>query len=167
MWTAQFYGWRRPRQIVTSGGLGTMGFGCPSAIGAQVGNPGATVIDIDGDGSFSMTMVEVITAVQYQQNVKFVVLDNGYLGMVRQWQEMFWGKRYSETVLSDTPDFVRVAEAFGCHGIRVDEKDKVDAAIVALQGLGLSRLHYHHFQGVPAALCLRLTRLAPAAWDSR
>ncbi|MHC4294994.1 MAG: biosynthetic-type acetolactate synthase large subunit, partial [Planctomycetota bacterium] len=87
MWAAQFYGWRKPRQMITSGGLGTMGFGCPAAIGAQFGNPGATVIDIDGDGSFGMTMVEVITAARYAQPVKFVVLDNTYLGMVRQWQE--------------------------------------------------------------------------------
>ncbi|MCE5277136.1 MAG: biosynthetic-type acetolactate synthase large subunit [Planctomycetaceae bacterium] len=118
MWAAQFYGWRKPRQIITSGGLGTMGFGCPAAIGAQFGRPDAAVIDIDGDGSFSMTMVEVITAVAHDLPVKFVVLDNGYLGMVRQWQEMFYGRRYS-SVNHPCPDFVKVAEAFGARGLRV------------------------------------------------
>ncbi len=128
MWAAQFYGWRRPRQIITSGGLGTMGYGCPAAIGAQVGNPGATVIDIDGDGSFSMTMVEVITAVQENLPVKFVVLDNEYLGMVRQWQEMFYGRRYS-AVNHPCPDFAKVAEGFGARGIGVCERSDLSDAI--------------------------------------
>ena len=121
MWAAQFYGWRRPRQIITSGGLGTMGFGCPAAIGAQVGNPGATVIDIDGDGSFSMTMVEVITAVQNDLPVKFIVLDNGYLGMVRQWQDLFYNKRYS-AIAHPCPNFSAVAEGFGARGINIVER---------------------------------------------
>jgi acetolactate synthase-1/2/3 large subunit len=95
MWAAQFYGWKRPRTMITSGGLGTMGYGCPSAIGAAFGNPDKVVVDIDGDGSFTMTMVEVITAAQHNLNVKFIVLDNNYLGMVRQWQELFYGRRYS------------------------------------------------------------------------
>ncbi len=128
MWAAQFYGWRRPRQIITSGGLGTMGFGCPAAIGAQFGNPGATVIDIDGDGSFSMTMVEVITAVHYQMPVKFVVLDNGFLGMVRQWQEMFYGRRYS-AVDHPCPDFAAVAEGFGARGIAVSDRSELSDAL--------------------------------------
>ena len=131
MWTAQFYGWRRPRQIITSGGLGTMGFGVPAAIGAQFGNPGATVVDIDGDGSFCMTMVEVITAVQYDQPVKFVVLDNGYLGMVRQWQEMFYGRRYSSSEHA-CPSFAAVAEAFGAGGITVSERDELSDAIAEM-----------------------------------
>jgi len=128
MWTAQFYGWRRPRQIITSGGLGTMGYGCPAAIGAQFGNPGATVIDIDGDGSFSMTMVEVITAVRYAQPVKFVVLDNEYLGMVRQWQEMFYGRRYS-SVAHPCPDFAAVAEGYGAKGMTVSDRSELTDAI--------------------------------------
>jgi len=128
MWTAQFYGWRRPRQIITSGGLGTMGFGCPAAIGAAFGNPGATVIDIDGDGSFSMTMVEVITAVRYKVPAKFVVLDNGYLGMVRQWQELFYGKRYSG-VEHPCPKFDAIAEAFGAKGISVSDRKNLTDAI--------------------------------------
>ena len=124
MWAAQFYGWKRPRQIITSGGLGTMGFGCPAAIGAQFGNPGKTVIDIDGDGSFSMTMIEVITAVQHNQPVKFVVLDNGYLGMVRQWQEMFYNHRYS-AVDHECPDFGAIARGFGAHAVTVSERSEL------------------------------------------
>ncbi|MCJ7545037.1 MAG: biosynthetic-type acetolactate synthase large subunit, partial [Phycisphaerae bacterium] len=131
MWTAQFYGWRKPRQVITSGGLGTMGFGCPASIGAQFGNPGATVIDIDGDGSFCMTMVEVITAVRYQQPVKFVVLDNDYLGMVRQWQEMFYGRRYS-AVRHPCPQFAQVAEGFGARGMKVTDRSELDDAIVEM-----------------------------------
>ncbi len=131
MWAAQFYGWKRPRQIITSGGLGTMGFGCPAAIGAQFGNPGQTVIDIDGDGSFTMTMVEVITAVQYQQPVKFVVLDNTYLGMVRQWQEMFYNHRYS-AVEHPCPDFAAVAESFGATGITIDDPSQVEDGLAEM-----------------------------------
>jgi acetolactate synthase-1/2/3 large subunit len=128
MWAAQYYGWRRPRQIITSGGLGTMGFGAPAAIGAQFGNPGKTVIDIDGDGSFSMTMVEVLTAVRYQQPVKFVVLDNDFLGMVRQWQEMFYGRRYS-SVEHPCPQWSAVAEAFGAKGMLVTERGELADAL--------------------------------------
>jgi acetolactate synthase-1/2/3 large subunit len=128
MWTAQFYGWRRPRQIITSGGLGTMGYGCPAAIGAQAGNPGQRVVDIDGDGSFCMTMVEVITAVQNALPVKFVVLDNDYLGMVRQWQEMFYGRRYS-SVAHKCPDFRAIAEGFGAKGMRVSQRGELADAI--------------------------------------
>ncbi|MFW6133551.1 MAG: thiamine pyrophosphate-dependent enzyme, partial [Planctomycetota bacterium] len=131
MWAAQFYGWRRPRQIITSGGLGTMGFGCPSAIGAQAGNPDRTVIDIDGDGSFTMTMVEVITAAQYGLPVKFVVLDNTYLGMVRQWQELFYGRRYSG-VEDVCPDFAAIAEGFGAKGMTVARHEELDDALRAM-----------------------------------
>jgi acetolactate synthase-1/2/3 large subunit len=128
MWTAQLYGFKRPRQFITSGGFGTMGFGCPAAIGAQFGNPGATVIDIDGDGSFSMTMSEVITAVRHAQPVKFVVLDNGYLGMVRQWQELFWKRRYSG-VEHPCPDFATVARGFGAKGMRISQPDELEDAL--------------------------------------
>ena len=128
MWAAQFYGWRRPRQIITSGGLGTMGFGCPAAIGAQFGNPGRTVVDIDGDGSFSMTMIEVFTAVQHDQPVKFIVLDNGYLGMVRQWQELFYNRRYS-AVDHPCPDFAAVARGFGAHAVTVSDRSELGDAM--------------------------------------
>ena len=131
MWTAQFYGWRRPRQLLTSGGLGTMGFGVPAAIGAQFGNPGKLVIDIDGDGSFTMTMVEIITAVRYQQPTKFIVLDNDYLGMVRQWQELFYGRRYS-AVDHPCPDFTKIVQGFGAEAHRVEERDQLGDGIKAL-----------------------------------
>jgi len=124
MWTAQFYGWRKPRRLVTSGGLGTMGFGLPAAIGAQFGNPGKTVVDVDGDGSFAMTVGELVTAVHYDQPVKVVVIDNGFLGMVRQWQEMFYGGRYSATV-HRCPDLVLLAEALGAKGMRIREPGEV------------------------------------------
>jgi acetolactate synthase I/II/III large subunit len=136
MWAAQFYGWRRPRQIITSGGLGTMGYGCPAAIGAQFGNPGATVIDIDGDGSFTMTMVEVMTAVKYEMPVKFIVMNNGYLGMVRQWQELFYGHRYSGSWTPEA-DFARIAEGFGARGMSVKDRGEVaDALNEALRHAG-------------------------------
>jgi len=128
MWAAQFYGWRRPRQLVTSGGLGTMGFGLPAAIGAQFGNPGRTVIDVDGDGSFAMTMGELVTAVRHEQPVKVVVIDNGYLGMVRQWQELFFGRRYSASA-HPCPDLVKLAESLGARGLRVTETAEVADAV--------------------------------------
>jgi len=128
MWAAQHYGWRRPRQIITSGGLGTMGFGVPAAIGAAIGNPGRTVVDIDGDGSFCMTMVEVLTAVRYNVPAKFIVLNNGFLGMVRQWQELFYDRRYS-SVHTASPDFAQVAEAFGARGITVTGRSELADAL--------------------------------------
>jgi acetolactate synthase-1/2/3 large subunit len=128
MWAAQYYRWTRPRQMITSGGLGTMGFGLPAAIGAKMARPDQTVIDIDGDGSFLMTLCELSTAVEYQVPVKVVVLNNSFQGMVRQWQEMFYKKRYFGTVMRN-PDFAKVAEAFGAKGISVRDKDQVRDAI--------------------------------------
>lgn len=124
MWAAQYYRWKRPRQMITSGGLGTMGFGLPAAIGAKLGMPDQTVIDIDGDGSFSMTLNELITAVEYQVSVKVVVLNNDFQGMVRQWQEMFYKKRYFSTPMRN-PDFAKVAEAMGMKGLSIKHKDEV------------------------------------------
>jgi acetolactate synthase-1/2/3 large subunit len=129
MWTAQFYKFRRPRSFITSGGLGTMGFGFPAAIGAQVGQPNRTVIDIAGDGSFQMNIQELGTAVEYGLPVKVAILNNGYLGMVRQWQEMFHRKRYSSTALNHNPDFVAVAEAYGARGMRVETEEGVRPAL--------------------------------------
>jgi len=128
MWAAQFYRWTRPRQIITSGGLGTMGYGLPSAIGAKVGRPQETVIDIDGDGSFTMTMAELATAVENEIPVKVVILNNHFQGMVRQWQELFYNKRYFATPLRN-PDFARIAEAFGARGMVVKDKSEVRDAI--------------------------------------
>jgi len=128
MWTAQFYRFIKPRQLISSGGLGTMGFGLPAAIGAQVAMPDATVIDIDGDSSFNMTMTELATAVQYNLPIKVCILNNGYMGMVRQWQELFYNKRYSHSFLTN-PDYATVARAIGAVGITVDKKADVPGAI--------------------------------------
>ena len=128
MWAAQFYKYSHPRQFISSGGLGTMGFGLPAAIGAQLACPDATVIDIDGDSSFNMTLTELSTAVQYKLPIKVCLLNNGYMGMVRQWQELFYGKRYSCSSL-ENPDFAKLADAFGAVGISVDKKEDVTAAL--------------------------------------
>ncbi len=128
MWTAQFYRFSRPRQLISSGGLGTMGYGLPAAIGAQVARPEETVIDIDGDHSFNMTMTELRTAVEHELPIKVCILNNGYMGMVRQWQELFYGKRYSKSYLSN-PDYAAVAEALGAVGLTVDKKGDVAEAI--------------------------------------
>jgi acetolactate synthase-1/2/3 large subunit len=129
MWTAQYYKFNHPRLFLTSGGLGTMGYGFPAAIGAQVAFPGRTVIDIAGDGSIQMNIQELATAVQYNLPVKVMIINNGYLGMVRQWQALFYKGRYSHTSLCVSPDFVKLAEAYGAHGLRVESSSDVDGAI--------------------------------------
>jgi len=130
MWAAQFYKFAKPRTILSSGGLGTMGYGFPAAIGAQLGRPEATVFDIAGDGSIQMNIQELATAVANKLPVKVAILNNCYLGMVRQWQELFYGRRYSYTCLNGTePDFVKLAEAYGAVGMRITKKADVRAAI--------------------------------------
>ena len=128
MWAAQFYRWRFPRQMITSGGLGTMGYGMPAAMGAALGAPGKTVIDIDGDGSFLMTCYELATIAEYNIPVKIVVLNNNFLGMVKQWQDLFYQKRYSGTVMKN-PNFCAMAEAFSIRGLRCDRREDMPAAI--------------------------------------
>jgi len=147
MWTAQFYKFARPRQLITSGGLGTMGYGLPAAIGAQLAHPDATVFDIAGDGSIQMNIQEMATISQHNLPIKIAILNNGYLGMVRQWQEFFFGRRYSATCLKRdgrcpgvcdnpgkdcppyVPDFVRLAEAYFAVGMRVQKKEDVEPAL--------------------------------------
>jgi len=129
MWTAQYYKFKRPRQFLSSGGLGTMGYGFPAAIGAAIGNPSAIVFDIAGDGSIQMNIQELATCIQEKVHVIVAILNNQYLGMVRQWQELFYGKRYSNVDISIAPDFVKLADAYGGCGIRVDKKGDVDDAI--------------------------------------
>jgi len=129
MWAAQFYKFRMPRLFLTSGGLGTMGYGFPAAIGAQVAFPRRTVVDIAGDGSIQMNIQELATAVQYGLPVKVIILNNSYLGMVRQWQGLFYKKRYSHTSLAVSPDFVKLADAYGARGILVEESSDVEDAI--------------------------------------
>ncbi|MEZ5346328.1 MAG: biosynthetic-type acetolactate synthase large subunit [Pyrinomonadaceae bacterium] len=121
MWAAQFYPLRRPRQWLTSGGLGTMGFGLPAAMGAQLALKEQQVVAIVGDGGFQMTNQEIITAVQYKIPLKVIIMNNGYLGMVRQWQEMFYDRAYSEVDLSVSPDFVKLAESYGALGLRAEK----------------------------------------------
>jgi len=129
MWTAQFYKFIKPRTILTSGGLGTMGYGFPAAIGAQVAFPKSLVIDIAGDGSIQMNIQELATAVQFKLPVKVVILNNRYLGMVRQWQELFYEKRYTWTNMEYAPDFVKVAEAYGAAGYRIESEKEVDPVL--------------------------------------
>jgi len=130
MWAAQFYGYSKPRTFISSGGLGTMGYGLPAAIGAKIGLPDRVVIDIAGDGSIQMNIQELATACANGIAVKVAVLNNGYLGMVRQWQERFWNKRYAHTCLEcGSPDFVKLAEAYGALGLRVEEPDQVEDAL--------------------------------------
>jgi acetolactate synthase-1/2/3 large subunit len=126
MWAAQYYQFIKPRTLLTSGGLGTMGYGFPAAIGAQAAFPNKLIIDIAGDGSFQMNSQELATAVQYQLPVKVAILNNGYLGMVRQWQEFFYGRRYASSSLEGiSPDFVKLAEAYGAVGLKATKPEEV------------------------------------------
>jgi len=129
MWAAQFYHFNKPRHFLTSGGLGVMGYGFPAAIGAQMAAPDKIVIDVAGDGSIQMNIQELATARQYKCPVKVAILNNGYLGMVRQWQELFYDKRYAGTDLSISPDFVKLAEAYGAVGLRATKVSEVEPVI--------------------------------------
>ena len=136
MWAAQYYHFDRPNHFITSGGLGCMGFGLPAAIGAQKACPDKLVVDIAGDGSIQMNIQEMATAVQSGLPVKVVILNNAYLGMVRQWQELFYDKRYACTGMDCAPDFVKLAEAFGAAGLRASKPQEVEA--VLKEGLSIS-----------------------------
>lgn len=136
MWAAQFYKYKEPRTLITSGGLGTMGYGLGASLGAKLGRPDKTVINIAGDGCFRMNMNEIATAARYHIPVIQVVINNHVLGMVRQWQTLFYGKRYSNTILNDAVDFVKLAEAMGAEGIRVTKKEEVAPAIEKAISLG-------------------------------
>jgi acetolactate synthase-1/2/3 large subunit len=129
MWAAQFYPFSRPRQLISSGGLGTMGFGFPAAMGAKFADPDRVSINFTGDGSILMNIQELMTCVEKGVAVINIILNNNYLGMVRQWQTLFYNKRHSETDLSFQPDFVMLAESFGGVGYRVSTKEEFDAAL--------------------------------------
>ena len=129
MWAAQYYRYTEPRTFLSSGGLGTMGYGLGAAIGAKTGRPDKVVINIGGDGCFRMNMNEMITAARCNIKIIEVVINNSVLGMVRQWQNLFYGKRFSATTFTDDLDYAKIAEAMGCKGIRVDSVEKLDAAI--------------------------------------
>jgi acetolactate synthase-1/2/3 large subunit len=130
MWSALFYPCHRPRQFISSGGLGTMGFGLPASLGAKLARPDDLVVAIVGDGGFQMTMYELATAVVYNIPVKVVIINNFFLGMVKQWQDLFFGSRYSGVELTGNPDFVKIAEAFGAVGFRVTEEDDVEKILM-------------------------------------
>ena len=132
MWAAQYFHFDEPNHWMTSGGLGTMGYGLPATIGVQLAHPDALVIDIAGDASVQMTMQEISTAVQFRLPVKIFILNNQYMGMVRQWQQLLHGNRLSETYSESQPDFVALAEAYGAVGMRVDKPDKLDEAIAEM-----------------------------------
>jgi acetolactate synthase-1/2/3 large subunit len=129
MWAAQYYHFDQPNCFITSGGLGCMGFGFPAAIGAQVACPDRLVVDIAGDGSIQMNIQELATAMQYKLPVKIVILNNGYLGMVRQWQELFYDKRYASTEIEHAPDFVKLAESYGGVGMRARRPEEVEPVL--------------------------------------
>ena len=129
MWAAQHYKFDKPNRWMTSGGLGTMGYGLPAAIGVQVANPNKLVIDIAGEASVLMTMQEMSTAVQYNLPIKIFILNNQYMGMVRQWQELLHEKNYSESYTAALPDFVKLAEAYGCVGIRANKPNELEEKI--------------------------------------
>ncbi len=131
MWAAQFYTYRKPRTLLTSGGLGTMGYGFPAAMGAQFAFPDKLVVDIAGDGSIQMNIQELATVVSYQVPVKIVILNNGFLGMVRQWQELFYNRNYCSTCLHTNPDFVAVAKAYGAEGFRVEKPEDLEPTLRA------------------------------------
>jgi acetolactate synthase-1/2/3 large subunit len=130
MWTAQFYKFLRPRTFLTSGGLGTMGYGFPAALGAQKAFPDRLVVAIVGDGSFQMNLQELATAAAYNLPVKVVIINNGYHGMVRQWQQTFYGGRYSSSRLEHSPDYVKLAEAYGLPGLRATKPSEVEPVLL-------------------------------------
>jgi acetolactate synthase I/II/III large subunit len=147
MWTAQFFGFKRGRTFLTSGGLGTMGFGLPAAMGAAVGNPERPVLMIAGDGGFQMNLQELATIRRYGLKVKMLVLDNSYLGMVRQWQQLFFEERYSGTPMDDNPDFAALAEVMGIPGRTVRNPGDVEAALKELAAHDGAMLLHAHVEG--------------------
>jgi acetolactate synthase-1/2/3 large subunit len=132
MWAAQFFHFEEPNRWMTSGGLGTMGYGLPAAVGAQMAHPGSLVIDIAGEASVQMTMQELSTAVQYDLPIKIFILNNEWMGMVRQWQQLLHGERYSHSYSESLPDFVKLAEAYGALGLRAESPDELDAKIIEM-----------------------------------
>ena len=137
MWAAQFYHFEEPNRWMTSGGLGTMGYGLPAALGVQIAHPDSLVIDIAGDASIQMCIQEMSCAVQHNTPIKIFILNNQYMGMVRQWQQLLHGNRLSNSYTEAMPDFVMLAKAYGGHGIRVDRPSELDAAIDEMIGVKL------------------------------
>jgi acetolactate synthase I/II/III large subunit len=145
MWAAQYYQFDQPRRWINSGGLGTMGFGLPAAMGVQMAHPDAQVACVTGEGSIQMNIQELATCKQEKLPIKVILLNNGYLGMVRQWQEFFYEERYSEVYMNSLPDFVKLAEAYGHVGIRVDKPEDVEQALRDAFGKYKDRLVFINF----------------------
>ena len=131
MWAAQFYTYTKPRTFLSSGGLGTMGYGLPASVGAQLAMPDKKVIGIAGDGSLQMNIQELATIVQNKLPIKTVILNNCYLGMVRQWQDLFYKQNYMCTCMEAQPDFVKLAEAYGAEGYRIEKPEELDDVLTA------------------------------------
>jgi acetolactate synthase-1/2/3 large subunit len=151
MWVAQFYGFTEPRTFLTSGGLGTMGYGFPAAIGAQLAFPGKLVVDVAGDASIQMNIQELATAVSHDLPVKILILNNACLGMVRQWQELFYKRNYSMTLMEAQPDFVKLAEAYGAEGYRIERREDLEPTLSkALKSprAGIIDVHVDHGENV-------------------
>nr|WP_231887750.1 biosynthetic-type acetolactate synthase large subunit [Thermodesulfatator autotrophicus] len=151
MWTAQFWKFDKPRTLLSSGGLGTMGYGFPAAIGAQMANPDKLVIDFAGDGSIQMNIQEMATAIDQRLPIKVIILNNGYLGMVRQWQELFYDRRYSAVEFATIPDFVKLAEAYGAVGLRATKPEEVEPVLkkaLETKNLVLVDIHIAPEEGV-------------------
>ncbi|MGE5467496.1 MAG: acetolactate synthase 3 catalytic subunit [Ignavibacteria bacterium] len=151
MWAAQYYKFDKPRRWINSGGLGTMGFGLPAAMGARFANPKATVACVTGEGSIQMCIQELSTCKQFRLPLKIICLNNGYLGMVRQWQEMFHGNRYSESYVDSVPDFVKLAEAYGHVGMRIEKPGDVEGALKEAFGKHKNDLVFMDFRTNPTA----------------
>jgi acetolactate synthase-1/2/3 large subunit len=151
MWTAQFYKFDEPRTLLTSGGLGTMGYGFPAAIGAQMAFPDKLVVDVAGDGSIQMCIQEMATAMEQRLPVKILILNNQFLGMVRQWQELFYNRVYAATEFQVTPDFVKLAEAYGAKGFRATKPEEVEETLkkgLETEGLAIMEFAIAREEGV-------------------
>ena len=164
MWAMQYLLCDRPRSFITSGGLGTMGYGLPAAVGAKAARPDATVVCVDGDGCFQMTSQELATSVTEDLPIVVVIVNNGYLGMVRQWQDMFFEERFSQVRLDEgSPDYVKLAEAYGAVGLRVDTEDELAPALS--EALACGRTAVVDCRVDPAEHCFPMIPAGAAALD--
>jgi acetolactate synthase-1/2/3 large subunit len=164
MWAMQYLLCDRPRTFITSGGLGTMGYGLPAAVGAKAARPDATVVCVDGDGCFQMTSQELATSVTEDLPIVVVIVNNGYLGMVRQWQDMFFEERFSQVRLAqDSPDYVKLAEAYGAVGLRAETEDELEGTLA--EALACGRTAVVDCRVDPAEHCFPMIPAGAAALD--